>query len=227
MILVGHRRDRRHLGDQPHRRDHALVRVGDVGRVVIEGRQRADHAAHHRHRVRVAAEAGEEARHLLVHHGVARHAVVEIVLLRLGRQFAVQQQVADFEEVAVLGELVDRVAAMQQDAGVAVDEGDGRFAAGGRGEARVVGEGAGGAIERRDVDHVRPDRAASHLEIVSFAAEFQFCSCFGHRKLLQLYPGLPEYSVFLMPASKSGQRRSHRNAIVATAYPAFQIWTRA
>ena len=77
----------------------------------------------------VAAEAGEEARHLLVHHGVARDAVVEIVLLGLGRQFAIEQQVADFEEIAVLGELVDRIAAMKQDALVAVDEGDRRFAA--------------------------------------------------------------------------------------------------
>ena len=72
--------------------------------------------------MRVAAEAGEEARHLLVHHGVARDAIVEIVLLRLGRQLAVEQQVADFEEVAVLGQLLDRVAAMQQDALVAVDD---------------------------------------------------------------------------------------------------------
>jgi len=31
----------------------------------------ADHAAHHRHRMRVPAKAGEKARHLLVHHGVA------------------------------------------------------------------------------------------------------------------------------------------------------------
>jgi hypothetical protein len=57
VVLVGHRRDRRHLGDHADRGDHALVRIVDVGRVVIEGRQRADHAAHDRHRMRVAAEA--------------------------------------------------------------------------------------------------------------------------------------------------------------------------
>ena len=56
-IFVGHRGDRRHLGDHADRGDHALVRIGDVGGVVIEGRQRADAAAHHRHRMRVAAEA--------------------------------------------------------------------------------------------------------------------------------------------------------------------------
>ena len=66
----------------------------------------------------------EEAVHLLVHHGVARDAVVEIGLLRRGRQLAVEQQVAGLEEVAVLGELLDRIAAIEQDALVAVDIGD-------------------------------------------------------------------------------------------------------
>jgi hypothetical protein len=47
------------------------MRIGDVGGVVIERRQRADHAAHDSHRVGVAAETGEEPVHLLVHHRVA------------------------------------------------------------------------------------------------------------------------------------------------------------
>ena len=51
-------------------------------------------------------------------------AIVEIVLLRLRRQLAVEQQVAGLEEVAVLGELLDRIAAIEQDALVAVDIGD-------------------------------------------------------------------------------------------------------
>jgi hypothetical protein len=42
------------------RGDLALARIVDVGGVVIEGRQRADHAAHDRHRMRVAPEAAEE-----------------------------------------------------------------------------------------------------------------------------------------------------------------------
>ncbi len=99
-------------------------RIGDVGRVVIERRQRADRAGHDGHRMRVAAEALEEAAHLLVHHRVAGHAIVEVGFLRGGRQFAVQQQIAGLEEVAVFGELFDRVAAIEQDAFVAVDVGD-------------------------------------------------------------------------------------------------------
>ena len=123
-IFVGHRRERRHLRDHADRGDHALGRIVDVGGVVIEGRERADAADHHRHRVGVAAEALEEAAHLLVDHGVMGDAVVEVGLLRGGRQFAVEQQVAGLEEVAVLGEVLDRIAAIEQDALVAVDVGD-------------------------------------------------------------------------------------------------------
>ena len=122
VILEGHRRDRRHLRDHAQRRDHALVRIGDVGGVVIEGRHGADDAAHDRHRVGVAAEAGEEPVHLLVDHRVVGDAMVEVGLLRRRRQFAVEQQVAGLEEIAVLGELLDRVAAVEQDALVAVDD---------------------------------------------------------------------------------------------------------
>ena len=161
-IFVGHRGERRHLRDHAHRGDHALMRIGDVGRVVIEGRQRADAGHHDRHRMRVAAEALEEPVHLLVHHGVARDAVVEIGLLRRGRQLAVEQQVAGLEEVAVLGELLDRIAAIEQHALVAVDIGDRGLAARRRGEARIVGEHPGLGVELRDVDDARADRAVLH-----------------------------------------------------------------
>ena len=72
-----------------------------------------------------------------------RDFVLELGELVLGRQLAVHQQVGDFEEARVLGQLLDRVAAVQQHACVAVDVGDRRLAAGGGGEARVVGEAAG------------------------------------------------------------------------------------
>ncbi len=117
-VFVGHRGQRRDFRDHPHRCDHALGRIVDVGGVVIERRQRADGCDHDRHRMGVAAETLEEPRHLLVDHGVMDHAAVEIFLLRLGRQFAVKQQVAGFQEVAVLGELLDRIAAVFEDAGV-------------------------------------------------------------------------------------------------------------
>ena len=141
--------------------------------VVIERRQRADAAGHHRHRVRVAAEALEEAAHLLVNHRVVGDAVVEVRLLRLGRQLAVEQQIAGLEEVAVLGELLDRIAAVEQDAFVAVDIGDLGLAARRRGEARIVGEDAGLAVELGDVDDVRADRALVDRERVALLADRQ------------------------------------------------------
>jgi hypothetical protein len=69
--------------------------------------------------------------------------MVEIGLLSRGRQFAVKQQIADLEIVAVLGELLDRKAAIFENAFIAVDETDLRLAGRRRGEARIVGEAAG------------------------------------------------------------------------------------
>jgi hypothetical protein len=77
----------------------------------------------------VAAETAEEVVHLLVHHGVVGHTGLEILRFWARRQFAVKQQVADLEKVAMLGKLVDRIAAIQQDALIAIDVGDLGFAA--------------------------------------------------------------------------------------------------
>ena len=78
----------------------------------------------------------------------------ELLQLLLGGQFAVDKQVADLDEIRLLGELLDRVAPVAQDAGVAVDVGDG--APGGRGvdEALVVGGVAGLGQQRPQGDAV-------------------------------------------------------------------------
>lgn len=117
-----------------------MLRVIDVQGVVIERRQGADYATHHRHRVSVAAEAVEEGLQLLVNHGVVLDGADELGLLLGIRQFAVEQQVARFEVVGLFGELLDRVAAVQQDTFVAVNIGDLRLARGGRHETGVEGE---------------------------------------------------------------------------------------
>jgi hypothetical protein len=41
----------------------------------------------------------------------------------LARQFAVEQQVADFHEARLFGQLADRIAAVQQHAFIAIDIG--------------------------------------------------------------------------------------------------------
>ena len=114
--------------------------------------------------MRVAAEALEEAAHLLVHHGVMHDAIDEIGLLRRGRQLAVEQEIAGLEEVAVLGEIGDRIAAIEQHALVAVDIGDLGFAAPGRGETRVVGEDAGLGVELADVQNLGANRSVVDRE---------------------------------------------------------------
>ena len=119
----------------------------------------------------VAAETLEEPRHLLVDHGVMDHAVVEIGFLRLGRKLAVEQEVAGFEEVAFFRQLLDRIAAVFQNAGVAVDIGDPGLAAAGGGEAGVIGKHAGLGVELGDVDDVRPNGAAQNREIVGLVAD--------------------------------------------------------
>ena len=73
-------------------------------------------------------------------------------------------------KVELLGELVDRIAAVEQDALVAVDIGDRALAAGGRGEAGIVGEHAGLGVELADVDDVGADRAVEQRISVMLAA---------------------------------------------------------
>jgi hypothetical protein len=114
VVLVGHRRERRHLGDHAHRRDHALVRIVDVGRVVIEGGEGADEPTM---TAIGCASRRKPVKKRLIWSCTMVWCVtrcVEICLLRLGRQFPVEQQIAGLEEVALLGELLDRVAAIER-----------------------------------------------------------------------------------------------------------------
>src|ERR1041385_627547 len=115
--------------------------------------------------MRVAAEPGAEFGHLLVDHRVLHDAVVKRAILSAGGKLPVEQQITGLDKVALLGKLIDWVAAIEQDALVAVYEGDLRLAARGRGEARVVSEAAGILIKRVDVDHVGAHRALADRQI--------------------------------------------------------------
>ena len=68
--------------------------------------------------------------------------LLTILQLRGRGQLAVQQQIGDFEEGAFLRQLLNGVAAIAQNAFVAIDEGDGAVARGGVHECRVVGHQA-------------------------------------------------------------------------------------
>ena len=88
----------------------------------------------------VSAETAKEKVQLLVHHGVIGNLVLEPVSFLLRRQFAIEEEMADFEVTAVLGQFLYAVAAVSKDAIFAVDEGDFGFAAARRGKARVIGK---------------------------------------------------------------------------------------
>ncbi|KPM74604.1 hypothetical protein AOG27_20965, partial [Pseudoalteromonas lipolytica] len=88
IVLVGHRGDGRHLGDQADRADDAILLDVDVHVVVIEGGQATHHAAQDRHRMGIATEALEEVVDLVVDHGVVADPRLEVGVLLIVGQFA-------------------------------------------------------------------------------------------------------------------------------------------
>ncbi len=139
-VLVTHGGQSRHLGEQTEGTDLAMLLVIDVEGIVIEGGEGADYTAHDGHGVGVATEAAEEEGDLLVHHGVAGHGTFEFGILGLGRRFAVQQDIADFQIGGLSGQLGDGVTTVQQDTLIPVNVGNGRFARTGGHKTGVKGE---------------------------------------------------------------------------------------
>ena len=136
---VAGRGQRGHLGDEPDDLAHAVLGIEDVLGVGVEGRERGDGRHEHPHRVGVVVEALEEAlAHVLVDERVVRDVVDPRLVLRGGRQLAVDQQVGHLEVGRVLRQLLDRVAAVAEDARVAVEVGDRARRGGRRHQRRVV-----------------------------------------------------------------------------------------
>ena len=86
--------------------------------------------------MRVVVETVQKVLERLMHHRVMRDFVLERGELVRRRQLAVDQEIRNFEKTRLLGELLDRVTAIEQHAVVAVDEGDGAAHRGGRHETR-------------------------------------------------------------------------------------------
>ena len=74
----------------------------------------------------------------LVDESVMRDVIGPVLQLRFGGQLAVQEQIGSLEIGAFFGEVVDGIAAIAQDAGVAVDESDFADAGSGVVEGRIV-----------------------------------------------------------------------------------------
>ena len=137
--------------------------------------------------VRIAPEPAEEILHLFMQHRMHRHAMLEILQLRGSRQVAIQKQVADFQEMRLLCQLVDGKAAVQQHALVAVDEGYRTVAGRGRGEAGIIGEDVGLSIELADVDDIRSggprqNRHFDRLAIQRKCRGARLLGCSVHRR---------------------------------------------
>ncbi len=145
---------------------------------MVECGHRADDADHDGHGVGVAAEAGKEPRHLFMQHGMVGYGVLKFAALCLVRQFAVEQQVAGLEKVAVFGQLVDRITTIEQGTFVAIYVGDFGFATGCCGEAGVVGEHVGVTVKTGDVHNAGANGGLINGEIVVFLSKVQDCGFF-------------------------------------------------
>ena len=170
VVAVGERGQRRHLGDQAHGGHVPLLLVVDVLGVGVEGRQGAGGGEQHPHRVGVVAEALDELLDVLVDEGVVGDLEDPLVELLAGGQLAVDEEVGDLEVAGVLAELLDRIAAVLQHAGLAVDVGD-RAAAGRRVRVRrVVRHQAEVVLGDLDLTEVhRLDGPVGDLELVALA----------------------------------------------------------
>ncbi len=146
-----------------------MLGIGSIHLGVVVGRHRPHDGGQHCHGVRVVAEALEEIQHALVEHGVRADRVIELVEFALGRQFTVQQQVADFEEIRVLGQLLDRVTPVHEDAFLAVDKRDVGLAAAGCDEAGIISKDALLPVEGGDIDDIRTDRTGMNVQLCFFA----------------------------------------------------------
>jgi hypothetical protein len=105
--------------------------------------------------MRVVAEPVQVLLDVLVDVRVVGDRVDELVELLPARQLAVQEQVRDLEVARLLGQLLDGVAAVLEDALVAVDEGDGAPAVRGVEERRVVAHETEVVIVDLDLAQVR------------------------------------------------------------------------
>jgi len=126
---------------------------------VIEGGQRADHSDHDRHGMGVTAKAGEKPVHLLMHHSVHGHALLEIFILLLGRQLTVKKQVAGFQKVAVIRQFFDRISAMEQQSFITINKCQLGFTTRRGGKSWIVSEAPGITVQTGDIDDVRTDGA--------------------------------------------------------------------
>jgi hypothetical protein len=151
------------------RKDVAVQRIRCVHLGVVVRRHRTHDGRQLRHRVGIVAEPLEEVQHALVQHRVTADRFFECRELVARWQFAVEQQPAHFHETGVLGELLDGVAPVHENALFSVDERDVRLAAARRNEPRVVGKDPVFLVKATYVDNVRARGSLVSREFEFFA----------------------------------------------------------
>src|SRR5690606_3262691 len=104
----------------------------------------------------VSTETGEEPDQLLMQHRMVIDGINKLCFLLIGGEFSIQKQIADFHEIALHRQLLNRVASVQEQTFVAIDKRNGGFGAGSGEKARVIGEHATLGIKCTDVDCIRP-----------------------------------------------------------------------
>ncbi len=134
---VGRRGQGRHLGDQADDLLPARFGIEDLLGVEVERREGGDGRYQHAHRMGVVVEALEEAlADVLVNEGVVGDLVAPGLELRRVRELPVQEEVGHLQVGGVLSQLLDGIAPVAQNAGVAVEVGDGALAGRRRHERR-------------------------------------------------------------------------------------------
>jgi hypothetical protein len=146
--------ERRDLRDEAPIWMRRLV-VTDVLRLRVERREGADGREQDAHRVRVVAEAVDELPHVLVNHGVHRDLVPKpSSCLLFGSSPFCSSHTTSRTSSCLLGELLDRVSAVLEDALVAVDERDLRARRRGVLERRVVRHQAEVVVAHLDLPEI-------------------------------------------------------------------------
>lgn len=70
MVIVGNGWKSRKIGDKEDRRENEMMRIGDIGRVVVEGGNGEKEKKNERNRVGIKKEEGEEISNMIVKNGV-------------------------------------------------------------------------------------------------------------------------------------------------------------
>src|SRR6266566_531247 len=137
-MTIRERSDRRNLSDKTIGLLLARLDAEDVFRVVIESGKRGNRGDHHAHGMGVVMKAVEKLLDAFVDESVMRDVVGPILQLRRRGQFTMQEQIRGFQIGAFFREVFDGIAAVTQDAGVAIDVGNLADAGGGVVEGRVI-----------------------------------------------------------------------------------------